>query len=84
MYFGRIEHVRGHQGIEGNEMADRLAVSGCYQSSRPEVDWNARRHDIEANISAESARRKTVRTLESQAAQASQTSEVYFSPNLVC
>lgn len=23
-----VEHVRGHQGIVGNEMADRLAVAG--------------------------------------------------------
>ncbi|KAI9284790.1 ribonuclease H-like domain-containing protein [Umbelopsis sp. AD052] len=28
-----LEHVRGHQGIEGNEQADRLAVNGAILSA---------------------------------------------------
>ncbi|KDQ16540.1 hypothetical protein BOTBODRAFT_251704 [Botryobasidium botryosum FD-172 SS1] len=35
----RFQHVFGHQGEQGNEGADRLAVAGCDGAAIPERNW---------------------------------------------
>ncbi|KAI0067219.1 ribonuclease H-like protein [Artomyces pyxidatus] len=49
----KLVHVYGHQGEEGNEGADRLANEGGIRQEVPDVDWNARRVELEQQAEAE-------------------------------
>lgn len=44
---GQFEYVKAHIGIEGNEMADALAVGGANQPEVDDVEWAAALADLE-------------------------------------
>lgn len=48
-----FEHVRGHVGIEGNEMADQLACQGSMKPRKDEIDWQSLRLNVEKEMNGE-------------------------------
>ncbi|KAL1694901.1 ribonuclease H-like domain-containing protein [Schizophyllum commune] len=48
----RLEHVRGHSGVPGNEGADKLAVAGYSNPVEGERDWEQLERDVRARIAA--------------------------------
>ncbi|KAL1676354.1 ribonuclease H-like domain-containing protein [Schizophyllum commune] len=48
----RLEHVRGHSGVPGNEGADKLAVAGYSNPVEGERDWKQLERDVRARIAA--------------------------------
>ncbi|KAJ3717297.1 ribonuclease H-like domain-containing protein [Lentinula guzmanii] len=46
----RLEHVKGHSGIEGNEGADYLANLGATMAEEADRDWSALREAYSAKV----------------------------------
>ncbi|KAA1476246.1 hypothetical protein DENSPDRAFT_843154 [Dentipellis sp. KUC8613] len=46
----KLQHVRGHSGIPGNDGADELAVAGSTLPELPDRDWEALRLAVEERM----------------------------------
>jgi len=53
-----LEHVKGHNGDEGNEGADGLANIGATLPAQPERDWESLEAELQAELKAERAKRQ--------------------------
>ncbi|KAJ7204408.1 ribonuclease H-like domain-containing protein [Mycena pura] len=53
-----LEHVKGHNGDEGNEGADGLANVGATLPTQPERNWESLEAELHAQLEAERAKRQ--------------------------